>query len=80
MAEVLEGKREVTGMKIDLVFLLSVDLGEVNADGCCIVGAPALVLRLMFIINEMAQIWTGPVLRIQHSWVGRLLKNTGYNE
>lgn len=59
MAKVLEEKSEVMRMKIDLLFLLSVDPGVVNSHCWYIVRAPSVLLHLIFIINKMAQTWTG---------------------
>lgn len=54
MAEVVKEK-EVMGMKIDLLPLLSVDPGDVKSDGCSTFWAPKGPLYLIFIIDEAAQ-------------------------
>lgn len=57
MAEVLEEKSGVMGMKIDLLLLLSVDSGEVQADCWYTFRAAVGPLYLIFTIVETAQTW-----------------------
>lgn len=84
MAEVLEEKSGVMGMKIDLLLLLFVDPGKVQADCWYTFRAPVGLLYLISSIHETAQtcifLWVFFFKFPCNTLEEKTFENTDYNE